>query len=101
MHLKKIPRKDFESINREDFWYDHFEKSEELFYWRKKYDIHEWFHINTSIYEECSDEITKEKLGELIIWLTQKGLTEYAEKIKEIVNKIDFVNNVVFYDYCN
>ena len=101
MNLKKIPRIDFESINSEDLWYENFEKSEELLYWRKKYDIHEWFQINTSIYEECSDEITKEKLEKLMIWLIEKGLSKNAYKIKEIINKIDFVKYVIFYDYTN
>jgi hypothetical protein len=101
MCLKKIPRIDYESISREDFWYEEFDKSEELVYWRKKYTIDEWFCKNTSIDEECSDEIIKDKLEELIKWLLQENLKEDADKIKEVINKTDFINDVIFYKYSN
>lgn len=101
MNLKKIPRTDYESISREDFWYEEFDKSEELIYWRKKYSIDEWFHTNTSISDECSDEITKEKLEELIQWLKKEELKEDAEKIKDVIKQTDFDKEVIFYSYCN
>jgi hypothetical protein len=101
MNLKKIPRTDYESISREDFWYEEFDKSKELIYWRKKYSIDEWFHTNTSISDECSDEITKEKLEELIKWLKKEELKEDAEKIKNVIKQTDFDKEVIFYSYCN
>jgi hypothetical protein len=101
MNLKKIPRKDYERINIEDFWMEEFNLSEELIYWRKRYDIDEWFIENTSIYEECSDEITKEKLKLLVKWLKEEDLKDDAIKIKDVIKQTDFKNEVIFYSYCN
>lgn len=102
MMLKKIPRKDFESISREDFWYEEFDKSEELIYWRKKYEINIWFHENTVIDEECcSDEISKEKLELLVKWLKKEDFKDDAIKIKDFIKQTDFVNDVIFYKYSN
>jgi hypothetical protein len=101
MNLKKIPRPDYESISREDFWYEGFDKSEELIYWRKQYAIDLWFHENTSIDEECSDEITKEKLELLVKWLKKEDLKDDAIKIKDVIKQTDFDNEVIFYSYCN
>lgn len=99
MNLKKLSRKDYDSIDKEDFWYEEYDKSEELVYCRKKYDIDLWFSNNTSIYEECSDEIKKEKLEELVIWLESENYYEEAQKIKKVINETDFTNEVVFYKY--
>ena len=101
MSLKKIQRIEYENIDKEKFTYKHYNKSEELIYWRKKYNIHNWFFENTYIYEECSNEIAQEKIEELIKWLFEEGFKEDANKIKEFINEIDFVNNVVFYNYSN
>lgn len=101
MNLKKISRKDFENISKDDFWYEHFDKSKELIYWRKEYDIDEWFRENTFIYEECSDEIPKEKLQLLINFLEQKNFIDYANQIKEIIQETNFNDEVIFYEYCN
>jgi len=101
MSLKKIPRTEYESISREDFWYEEFDKSEELIYWRKKYSIDEWFRENTIIDEECSDEITKEKLESLVDWLEKEKLKEDAVNIKDVIRQTDFANEVVFYKYSN
>lgn len=99
MHLKKLSRNDYDSIDKEDFWYEGRKKSKELVYWRKKYKIHQWFCSNTSIYEECSYEIKKEKLEKLVIWLVSENYDEEAEKIKKTINETDFTNEVVFYEY--
>ncbi|MCL5460413.1 hypothetical protein M3M33_17375, partial [Loigolactobacillus coryniformis] len=72
-------------------------KSEEIVYWRKKYDIEVWFRKNTVINEECSDEITKEKLESFVSWLEKEKLKEDATKIKDVIKQIDFTNEVVFY----
>lgn len=101
MHLKKLSRKDYDSIDKKEFWYEEYDKSEELVYWRKKYDINLWFSNNTSIYEECSSEITKDKLEELVKWLMLQDLKEDANKIKEVINKTNFNNEVIFYKYYN
>lgn len=65
MSIKTIKRSDYNSIKKEMFWYESFFKSEELIYWRKKYNIHSWFLENVDTDEECSFEIPKEKLLEL------------------------------------
>ena len=101
MSLKKVSREAFNNISRDDFWYEEFYISEELIYWRKEYLIDEWFHTNTSISDECSDEITKEKLEELIKWLKKEELKEDAEKIKDVIKQTDFDKEVIFYSYCN
>jgi hypothetical protein len=101
MNLKKIPRTDYESISREDFWYEEFDKSEELIYWRKQYAIDGWFHENTLINDECSDEITKEKLELLIKWLKKEDLKGHIVKIKDVIKQTDFDNEVIFYTCCN
>jgi hypothetical protein len=101
MNLKKIPRTDYESISREDFWYEEFDKSEELIYWRKQYAIDGWFHENTLIDEECSNEITKEKLELLVKWLKNEDLKDDAIKIKDVIKQTDFEKEVIFYSYCN
>lgn len=101
MNLKKVSREAFNNISRDDFRHEEFAISEELIYWRKKYSIDEWFHTNTSINDECSDEITKEKLEELIKWLKKEELKEDAEKIKYVIKQTDFDKEVIFYSYCN
>lgn len=100
MQLKKILRTDYESISREDFWIEEFDKSEELIYWRKRYSIDEWLIENTSIYEGCSDEITKEKLESLVKWLKEQDLKDDSIKVKDIIKQTDFESYVVFYSYC-
>lgn len=100
MQLKKILRTDYESIDKEDFWIEEFDKSEELIYWRKRYDIDEWLIENTSTYEGCSDEIAKEKLESLAKWLKEQDLKDDSIKIKDIIKQTDFGSYVVFYSYC-
>lgn len=100
MQLKKMPRSDYESISVKDFWITEFNLSEELIYWRKRYDIDEWLQENTSIYEQCSDEITKEKLKSLVKWLKREDLQYDAIKVNNIIKQTDFESHVVFYSYC-
>ena len=101
MMLKKIPRTEYENISREDFWYEEFDKSEELIYWRKRYEIDRWFHENTVIDEECSDEISNEKLELLVKWLKKEDLKDDSIKIKDVIKKTDFDKEVIFYSYSN
>lgn len=101
MNLKKISRKHFDNISKDDFWYEHFDKSKEIIHWRKEYDIDEWFLENTFIYEGCSDEITKEKLKSLIKYLEQKKLIDYANALKKIIEETNFNDEVIFYTYSN
>ena len=100
--LYKIIRIDFESVPREDFWMVANDLTTgELIYWRKKYDIDLWFHQNTTIIEEYSDEISKEKLEKFRDWLIENNETEYAERINKIIKNNNFVENVIFYQYSN
>lgn len=99
MSLKRAKRKDFESTNREDFWEISSQVSKELIYWRKKYDIDEWFRENTIIKEQCSDELTKEKLEELLKCLIKQDVRENIYKVEELIKENDFINNVIFYEY--
>jgi hypothetical protein len=101
MSLKKISRTVYNSISRDNFWLEQHYKSEEIVYWRKKYDIEVWFRENTIIDEECSDEITKEKLESLVDWLEKEKLKEDAVNIKDVIRQTDFANEVVFYKYSN
>lgn len=101
MGLRKMKRTIYESIDREKFWYEHFAKSYEIVYWRKKFNIHQWFYENTTIDGECSNEITKEKLETLVNWLQKEKLKEDVVKIKDVIKQTDFANEVIFYEYCN
>ena len=101
MSLKKIPRTVYNNISGDNFWFEQHNKSEEIVYWRKKYDIEVWFRENTVIDEECSNEITKEKLEALVNWLEKEKLKEDAVKIKDVIKQTDFTNEVVFYKYSN
>mgnify|MGYP003654860616 CR=1 FL=1 len=101
MSLKKVSREAFNNISRDDFWHEEFDISEELIYWRKQYAIDRWFHKNTLINDECSDEITKEKLELLIKWLKKEDLEDHIVKIKDVIKQTDFDNQVIFYTYCN
>jgi hypothetical protein len=101
MDLKRISRAKYESIPRGDFWYKEFKNSEDLLYWRKRYDLHGWFCENTTIDEECSDEITRDKLIALVEWLyTQNLITDFTNVIK-IMDSTDFEKQVIYYSYCN
>lgn len=101
MNLKRIQRTIFESVEREDFWKIELENSEDLICWRKKDDINQWFFENTFIIEECSDELTKEKLEKLLHWLLINELKKDAENIKKIISENNFIENVIYYSYCN
>lgn len=101
LHLKRISRAKYESIPRNDFWYDQFTNSEELLYWRKRYDLHEWFCENTTIDDECSDEITRKKLEALVQWFLDQKLNDDVLNILEVIYNTDFEKQVIYYSYCN
>lgn len=107
MSLNKVLRKTFEKIDSIDVWSFPINEIEEIMYWRKKYDLDEWFFNNTKIIEECSDEINKEKLQKLIEWLNENydseenNFKEESIKLQEIVNEFDFTENVIYYKYSN
>lgn len=111
MYLNRTSRTIFESVSRENFWEIEQENGNELLYWRKQFGLDGWFREHTSIIEECSDEITKEQLEELVVFIEQKrtedeqdsgyGTVEDANKIKELITTNDFENFVVYYTYCN
>ena len=96
MNLYRTSRKHFESIDREDFWQIAFDnEQEELFYWRKAYDLDSWFYQNASIIEDYSNELTKEILEKLINWLIDNNFKDDAKKIKKIILENDFKENVI------
>ncbi len=96
--LSKVKRQDFYNYNRKDFWYVEYElNTEELISWRKEYDIHHWFHANTNIIEDYSDEVTVEKLNLLFNHLKSIGDKENAEKVDNLLREVDFKNYVIYY----
>jgi hypothetical protein len=101
MSLKIIPRDIYKSIPKEDFWYDEFEASEQIFYWRKEYYLHNWFYENFEIKEECSEEINKNKINELLKYLIENNFKEDADKLKKIIEDNDFKKKVIYYKFTN
>ena len=101
MNLNRTSRDSFESKSREDFWKISLDVSEEIMYWRKAFNLDNWFHENTKIIEECSNELSKEKLLELVKWLFLNNFNDDANNLKEIIDKNDFKKYVIYYSYCS
>ena len=83
---------------------------EEVIYWRKCYDIHEWFGNLFGEMENCKDyKVTKEDLEKFIEWLKneqevdenikydEEECNEYVGNIQEIINKTDWDKESIIY----
>lgn len=79
------------------FW----KNRDELIYWRKKYDLHDWFFENTNIRDEVSDIMNTSKLNLLIEFLKKEKMFEDVIKVEHLIKETDFEKQVIFYSYCN